>query len=41
MIHDPTDVGAIQKELDKAEGTYWRAKHHLIVGSKGVLALAW
>ena len=38
MMNDQTDVGAILQELDKAEGYYRRAKHHLILGSDGVLS---
>ncbi len=41
MINDQTDVGAIEQELDTAEGCYRRAKHHLIVGSEDVLKRAW
>ncbi len=41
MMNNPTDVGAIEKELERAEGYYKRAKMHLILGSDGVLERAW
>ena len=41
MMNDQTDVGLISQELDKAEGHYRDAEHHVILGSKGVLARAW
>ncbi len=41
MMNNQTDVGAIEKELERAEGHYKGAKLHLILGSDGVLERAW
>ena len=41
MMNDQTNTGAIAQVLDKAEGYYRRARHHVILGLDGVLSRAW
>jgi hypothetical protein len=41
MMNDQTKEEAIERELDKAEGFYRRARHHVILGTDGVFSRAW